>query len=180
VKSALRRLHDAGVRVYFQAGNRDFLVGAAFARDTGVELIADYAVIDLAGAPTLITHGDLLCSDDVQYLQARVKVRAADWQRQALAKPLWLRRLYGRWYRLRSRLDKRGKAREIMDANTQTVLDEMRRHRVHRLIHGHTHRPGLHALELDGKPAQRHVLAAWEAQGQVLVWEAGQSSILTV
>jgi len=170
VKSVLKQLTDSGTEVYFQHGNRDFLLGERFVRETGIGLLGDYEVIDLYGVPTLITHGDLLCTDDVQYQTARERVRAEVWKQAALAKPLWLRRLYARWYRFKSGLDKRGKTAEIMDVNPAEVEATMRRHGVDRLIHGHTHRPAVHELEIENKPCQRFVLPEWGNDETVLCW----------
>jgi UDP-2,3-diacylglucosamine hydrolase len=170
VKHALRRLTALGTRVFFQHGNRDFLVGDRFAVETGVALLGDYAVIDVHGTPTLITHGDLLCSDDIDYLRARKRVRTAGWKQNALAKPLFARRLYARWYRYKSGRDKSGKSAEIMDVNGATVIETMQEYRVSRLIHGHTHRPAVHDVLLGGHGGQRFVLAEWTDRGSLLVW----------
>lgn len=170
VKSALKRVVDSGTNVFFQHGNRDFLVGDLFRRETGAELLGDYAVIHLYGEMALITHGDLLCTDDIRYQAARVRVRAEEWKRNALAKPLFIRLCYARWYRFKSGLDKGKKTQEIMDANPGAVIDSLRSHEVALLIHGHTHRPAVHELNVDGKPALRFVLAEWKEAGQVLSW----------
>jgi UDP-2,3-diacylglucosamine hydrolase len=170
IKAGLRQLAAGGTRVYFQHGNRDFLVGDRFCRDAGAQLLGDYAVVDLFGTPTLVTHGDLLCTDDVQYQQARERVRSDAWKQNALAKPLFARRLYARWYRYRSGRDKGAKTAEIMDVNPGAVVSAMNGFGVSRLIHGHTHRPAVHDLDLAGSPAQRFVLAEWLEEGQVLVW----------
>ncbi|NJD05063.1 MAG: UDP-2,3-diacylglucosamine diphosphatase [Methylococcaceae bacterium] len=169
VKHALNRLSRAGTAVFFQHGNRDFLVGSGFCRQTGATLLDDYAVIDLYGRPALVTHGDLLCTDDVQYQTARERVRSSEWKRQALAKPLWMRQLYARWYRFKSGWDKGGKTAEIMDANPEAVRSAMERFGIDLLIHGHTHRPAVHDLLVNGRSAKRIVLAEWtDSQGQVL------------
>lgn len=171
VKRALRQLRDAGTVVFLQVGNRDFLLGERFSAETGATLLGDYAVIDLYGTPVLLTHGDLLCTDDVQYQAARVRVRAPAWRADALAKPLWMRRLYARWYRFRSGLDKGGKSLEIMDVNTDTVAAVMREHGVRCLIHGHTHRPAIHSLDIDGQAARRIVLPEWSGYEWLLCWD---------
>ena len=170
VKFALGRLANSGTSVFFQHGNRDFLAGEGFCRETGAGLLGDYAVIDLYGEPALITHGDLLCTDDILYQEARIRVRADEWKRKALSKPLFVRQWYARWYRFKSGLDKGKKNQMIMDANPQTVIDSIRRHGVSILIHGHTHRPAVHELNVDGKPARRFVLAEWKETGQALCW----------
>jgi UDP-2,3-diacylglucosamine hydrolase len=178
VKAALKTLSEKGTQIFFQHGNRDFLVGEQFCRETGATLLGDYAVIDLYGEPALITHGDLLCTDDTLYQAARVRVRAESWKQSALAKPLLIRQLYARWYRFKSGLDKGKKTLEIMDANPQAVVDAMRSHGTNLLIHGHTHRPAVHELDIDGKPAKRFVLAEWKTTGQVLRWQANGQWIL--
>lgn len=172
IKAALRKLAAAGTAVFFQHGNRDFLLGERFAQETGARLLGDYAVIDLYGVPTLVTHGDLLCTDDLQYQAARVRVRAEPWKRDALGKPLWMRRLYARWYRIKSGLDKSGKSHDIMDVNAGAVTEALRGHGVSRLIHGHTHRPEVHDLEIDGKACQRFVLPEWNGDEWALCFDA--------
>lgn len=172
IKAALRDLVDRGTEVYLIQGNRDFLLGERFSQETGVILLDQYAVIEIGGRATLLTHGDLLCTDDLPYQAFRIKSRSAEWQRNVLSKPLWLRLLAARWYRLRSFFHKRGKTQDIMDVNSQTVLDCLRRFSCTRLIHGHTHRPATYHFELDGLEMQRMVLADWSKdQGEVLCWD---------
>ncbi|MFA5983251.1 MAG: UDP-2,3-diacylglucosamine diphosphatase [Methylococcaceae bacterium] len=171
IKKQLKKLTDSGTQVYFQPGNRDFLLGLKFCADTGVQLLGDYEVIDLYGTPTLLTHGDLLCTDDLAYQAFRIKSHDLAWQQNVLSKPLWLRLLAARWYRFRSFLHKRKQMQAIMDVNHDTVVQALLTHACLRLIHGHTHRPGLHEFKVNGLPAQRFVLAAWEKQrGEYLRW----------
>lgn len=171
IRKQLRQLTASGTAVYFQLGNRDFLLGERFCRETGVTLLGDYAVIDLYGEPTLLTHGDLLCTDDTPYQEFRAKSRTEEWQQNILGKPLLLRLLGARWYRFRSHFHKRKKTQEIMDVNQQFIVDIMRRQGVLRLIHGHTHRPDIHNLSIDGQAAQRFVLADWKKDSaSVLCW----------
>ncbi|MDD2768935.1 MAG: UDP-2,3-diacylglucosamine diphosphatase [Methylococcus sp.] len=172
VRRCLRELVEGGTRVLFQQGNRDFLVGSGFAVATGAELLDDYAEIDLYGRKALLTHGDLLCIDDLKYHQARARVRTEVWKRQALGKPLWARKLYARWYRFRSFLGKRGNAPEIMDVNAGEVERVFARSGAEVLIHGHTHRPADHDLAADGRPVRRIVLAEWKEEGEFLRWTA--------
>lgn len=171
IKKRLRRLTSSGTQVYLQQGNRDFLLGQRFCAETGVMLLDDYAVIDLFGNPTLLTHGDLLCTDDIPYQQFRQKSHSPEWQQNVLSKPLWLRLVAARWYRLRSHFHKRKKTQDIMDVNQQTVIDTIREHGVLRLIHGHTHRPAIHELIIDGQVAQRFVLPDWKKdEARILCW----------
>ncbi|MCX7097131.1 MAG: UDP-2,3-diacylglucosamine diphosphatase [Methylococcales bacterium] len=175
IRKALKKLTDSGTRVFFQTGNRDFLLGQQFCAETGVGLLGDYAVINLQGVTTLLTHGDLLCTDDLPYQAFRIKSHSLAWQQSVLSKPLLLRLLAARWYRFRSYLHKRKKSQEIMDVNQDTVLEVMRGHNCLRLIHGHTHRPNVHNFVIDGKNAQRFVLAAWsKTAGEILSWNNGE------
>lgn len=172
VKQALKALTDSGTSVFMLQGNRDFLLGRRFAEETGLTLLDEYAVIELNGTMTLLTHGDLLCTDDLPYQAFRVKSHSPEWQRNVLSKPLWLRLLAARWYRLRSHFHKRKKTQDIMDVNRQTVIDVMQRHECHTLIHGHTHRPAIHELLVDGHAAQRIVLSDWRKDStECLCWD---------
>ncbi len=171
VRKHLKQLTTSGTAVFLQPGNRDFLLGKQFCRDTGVKLLGDYAVIDLYGIQTLLTHGDLLCTDDLAYQAFRDKAHSPEWQHNVLSKPLILRLLVARWYRIRSFFHKRKKSYDIMDVNQNTVRQVMSQHHCLRLIHGHTHRPSVHNFELDNDIAQRFVLAAWDKKvGEVLCW----------
>lgn len=171
IKKLLKQLTDTGIAIYLQPGNRDFLMGEKFCRETGVQLLDDYTVIDLFGEPTLLMHGDLLCTDDIPYQQFRIRSHGEQWQQQVLSKPLIIRMMAARWYRLRSHFHKRKKAQDIMDVNQQTVIKVMQKHNVLRLIHGHTHRPAIHDLTVNTLPAQRFVLAEWtKTAASVLCW----------
>jgi UDP-2,3-diacylglucosamine hydrolase len=173
VKKQLKQLTASGTLVFLQPGNRDFLVGQQFCTETGVTLLADYAVIELNGVKTLLTHGDLLCTDDLPYQAFRAKSHTNEWQQQVLSKPLILRLFVARWYRLRSFFHKRGKTAAIMDVNQETVVTVMRQYHVERLIHGHTHRPAVHTLSVDAKTAQRFVLTEWKPQViDLLAWNS--------
>jgi UDP-2,3-diacylglucosamine hydrolase len=172
IRQQLKQLTATGTQVYLQVGNRDFLIGKQFCEQTGIVLLNDYAVIDLYGTPTLITHGDLLCSDDIAYQTFRIKARSAEWQKNVLSKPLLLRLLMARWYRIRSFFHKRKKMQAIMDVNQQTVIDVMREQQCLRLIHGHTHRPAVHTFVIENQTAQRFVLAQWQKnQAELLSWD---------
>jgi len=169
VSGALRALSDGGTRLFFMRGNRDFLVGRRFARATGCTLLRDPVVADLYGEPTLLMHGDLLCTDDVAYQRFRRRIRNPLVVRLFLWKSLARRRAIADDYRRRSGEATAGKTEAIMDVNPATVRRFMRQHGVRRLIHGHTHRPADHAFDLDGSEAWRIVLAEWRPErGEVL------------
>ncbi len=171
VKQALRRLTASTTHVFLQQGNRDFLLGHRFAEETGVVLLGDYEVIDLFGTQTLLTHGDLLCSDDIAYQQFRAKSHSEEWKKNVLSKPLLVRLLVARWYRFRSHFHKRNKSQDIMDVNQQTVAEMMKQYGCFRLIHGHTHRPAIHDFEINGISAERFVLADWKnSWAEILCW----------
>ncbi len=171
IRHAFKNLTNSNVAIYFQRGNRDFLIGEKFASETGVILLDDYAVIDLNGTKTLLTHGDLLCSDDIAYQQFRLKSHTENWKNNVLSKPLWLRLFAARWYRLRSFWHKRKKSYDIMDVNQQTVLNVLKKYDCLRLIHGHTHRAHVHYFEDENKKFERFVLAPWDKkQAEILCW----------
>lgn len=173
IKYQLKLLTESGVQVFLQQGNRDFLMGDQFCRETGVTLLNDYKVINLNGVNTLLTHGDLLCTDDLPYQAFREKSRSDEWKQNVLSKPLLIRLLAARWYRFKSYFHKRKKSQDIMDVNQQTVINEMLKHNCYRLIHGHTHRPAVHNFDINGKSAQRFVLAQWEKDSaQILRWNS--------
>jgi len=171
VADAIRALRDSGVPVYFMHGNRDFLLGEAYATRTGMTLLVDPIVAQIGGARTLLMHGDTLCTDDLQYQKFRAMVRNLDWQRQFLARPLAERRAFAAQARDESRRHTHEAKAEIMDVNDIAVASAMREHRVRRLIHGHTHRPATHRFELDGASAERIVLGDWYEQDSILVIE---------
>ncbi|MDQ5908745.1 MAG: UDP-2,3-diacylglucosamine hydrolase [Pseudomonadota bacterium] len=173
VAAALRTLTGVGVPVYFLHGNRDFLLGERFAAASGVQLLPESVVIELAGEPVLLLHGDTLCIDDREYQAFRAQVRHPAWQAQILALPLAQRRALAGQLRETSRQVAQQKATDIIDVNLAEVDRVMLAHGVQRLIHGHTHRPAIHDLRLEGQPAQRAVLGDWqEQQGSVLRCDA--------
>jgi UDP-2,3-diacylglucosamine hydrolase len=172
VLDVLARLTDAGVPAAVMQGNRDFLLGRQFCAATGCRLLGDYERIEINGAPVLLTHGDLLCTDDTRYMTLRTTLRDARWQSEFLAKSLGERRAIAADLRQLSAKEIAAKAEEIMDVNQDTVADVMRRHGVATLLHGHTHRPDVHRFELDGQHALRIVLGAWYERPSILAWDA--------
>ncbi|MBI5040345.1 MAG: UDP-2,3-diacylglucosamine diphosphatase [Gammaproteobacteria bacterium] len=168
ILAALHATTARGIPIWVMHGNRDFLLGETFAHATGCTLLADPTLIQLNGEPTLLMHGDTLCTDDHEYQQFRTLVRNPAWQQQFLAKPLAERRAIAANLRETSRQRTGEKDAEIMDVNPQTVEATLRAHGVRRLIHGHTHRPATHNLSIDGERAQRIVLGDWYEQGSVL------------
>ncbi|WP_336798128.1 UDP-2,3-diacylglucosamine diphosphatase [Erwinia aphidicola] len=165
VATALRQLN---IPCYFIHGNRDFLVGKRFARAAGMTLLPQEQVLELYGRRVLIMHGDTLCTDDEGYQRYRQKVQQRWLQRVFLALPLFVRQRIARKMRNGSKQANRNKDLAIMDVNPQAVVDAMSRHQVPCLIHGHTHRPAVHALNINGQPAERLVLGAWHEEGSMI------------
>ena len=180
VIAAFRALSERGVPLHFQHGNRDFLLGAEFARLTGGQLLPEELVVDLHGTSTLLLHGDQLCTDDVAYQQFRSQVRDPAWQQVLLGQPLAARKQLARQLRETSDLAKTGKSMDIMDVNADAVADAFRRTGVTRMIHGHTHRPARHLLALDGGERERIVLADWRETGAYLEVDAGGAHPRTI
>ncbi len=174
VVAALAALRDAGVPLYVGRGNRDFLLGSRFAAATGARLLPDCEVIDAGGVRTLVSHGDEMCTDDVQYQEYRARVRSAPMQARLLRMPYFARRVLAWWLRRKSGNDKALKAESIMDVSGSAVDAAFRTHGVARMIHGHTHRPARHVHVVDGTPRERHVLADWHDHGSYLEADAGE------
>jgi len=175
VKSALRTLTATGVEVIVLQGNRDFLLGTQFAADTGCQLRDEPLLIDLYGIPTLLMHGDVLCTQDVAYQAFRQQVRHPLWQQHFLAQPLAQRRLLAQQARQQSQQHTQITHEYIMDVTQDEVVKVLQSFQVYQLIHGHTHRPALHEFELQAKPAKRYVLGAWQAQHAVILRASANS-----
>jgi UDP-2,3-diacylglucosamine hydrolase len=159
--AGLAALAASGVPVYALHGNRDFLLGGPFETRTGVKLLPDPVKLDLYGVPTLLSHGDAFCTDDTSYQQLRDIVRRPGWQRRFLTLPLTARRALADAARTGSKAHTGRTIPTIMDVNPEAVVRAMRATGTTRLIHGHTHRPDIHELSLDGTRVERVVLAPW-------------------
>ena len=168
IAAAIRALVDAGTPCFFIHGNRDFLIGQRFARESGMPLLPEEQVLDLYGRKVLIMHGDTLCTDDTGYLAFRAKVHTPWIQTLFLALPLFIRNRIAAKMRAGSKAANSSKSMTIMDVNPQAVVRVMEKHQVHWLIHGHTHRPDVHNLMVHGEPAHRVVLGAWHTEGSMV------------
>ena len=168
VAAALRGVTAAGVPVHVARGNRDFLYGPRFERDTGASLLPEQLVVDVRGTPTLLLHGDELCTSDVEYQRYRARMRSADTARRLLALPAFVRRWIARGLRRRSRDQTTQKPESILDVAEDAVVAAFRAHGVARMIHGHTHRPATHHVDVDGRHCERVVLADWHDRGHWL------------
>lgn len=168
IASALRALADRGTRLYLMHGNRDFMIGRAFCREAGCTLLGDPHIATFNGERILLMHGDSLCTQDQGYMRLRRLLRnplslfilhsLSLAKRQKLAQKL----------RSTSKEETRMKASDIVDVTPEEVIKVMRRHRVRTLVHGHTHRPATHSLQVDGQAAQRIVLGDWDRQAWAL------------
>lgn len=167
IKEQLKQ-HSEHCETFFIHGNRDFLIGETFAKETGITLLPEQSVIDLYGRPTLLMHGDTLCTEDTEYMQFRAMVRSPQWQQQVLSLPLQQRRQMAADLRKKSQSMNAIKAEDIMDVTQEEVIKVMAEHQVDLLIHGHTHRPARHTLQIAGKPAERCVLGDWHQRGWYL------------
>lgn len=172
VASALAELNRGGTAVFIMHGNRDFLMGDNFAQAAQSRIIPDPTLIDLYDTPTLLTHGDTLCSGDTAYLAFRDKVREPSWQSTFLARPLAERKAEIAALRQRSETDKSLKSEVEMDAHPDAIAAALREHGYPRLIHGHTHRPAHHLHQVDGHDCERWVLDSWHDQGSYLHCDA--------
>ncbi len=155
-----------GKELYLMVGNRDFLMGEAFASRCGATLLPDPCVIDLYGTPTLLMHGDSLCTSDTEYMAFREQARSEMWQQALLSKSLDERRAIARQLRDQSKSMSSMKAEDIMDVTLDAVVNVMQSSQVSRLIHGHTHRPAVHSVALadNNLSGERIVLGDWDSK----------------
>jgi UDP-2,3-diacylglucosamine hydrolase len=171
VKQALRKLTRKGVPVYFMHGNRDFMIGEAFAEETGVEILPDPCVVDLYGDRVLLSHGDAYCTDDHEYQAVRKMSRDPEWQAMMLQKSLEERLAFAAQARAASKARGGTMNEDITDVNDDAIRGAMNEAGVSLMLHGHTHRPDVHEFELQGQPASRIVLGDWYEQGSVVRWD---------
>lgn len=168
IASALRALADSGTRLYLMHGNRDFMLGQGFCQLAGCTLLSDPCRVSFNGEPVLLMHGDSLCTSDAAYMRMRRLLRnpLSLWLLRHL--PLAKRHALARKLRKESQLQTRQKAASIIDVTPSEVPRLMSKYGVRTLIHGHTHRPASHTLEVNGQSAQRIVLGDWDQQGWAL------------
>jgi UDP-2,3-diacylglucosamine hydrolase len=165
---SLRRLAESGVRLCIMHGNRDFLMAEKLVNACRASLLDDPALVDLYGVPTLLTHGDTLCTDDTAYQSYRREVREPAWRAQFLAQPLEQRKSAIEQLRLHSENEKRRKSCALMDASDAAVADMLRKYGYPRLIHGHTHRLMRARHTVDNHECERWVLGEWGESGNAL------------
>ncbi len=172
IKRALRKLTDKGIPVYFMHGNRDFMIGRGFANETGIDILKDPFKVNMYGQKVLLSHGDILCTDDVQYQRIRKMTRDPDWQASILARPLKDRLRMAGEARRQSLEQTINLSMEITDVNQDAVKQVIQKSNVDILLHGHTHRPAIHDVEIGGRKAKRIVLGDWYTQGSMVRWDS--------
>lgn len=171
MKSAIRELADSGVPVFFMHGNRDFMIGDAFAAEAGVTLLSDPHPLELHGKKVLLSHGDALCTDDVEYQQVRVMTRNPEWQAMMMAKSIEERIAFALQAREKSMARHATMDEEIADVSQDAVEQTIQEYEVDVLLHGHTHRPAVHPLDVGDRPVHRIVLGDWYEQGSMVEWD---------
>ena len=159
------------INIWYMHGNRDFLIGKIFSNETGVEILNDPVIADLYGQSVLLSHGDTLCTDDIQYQKIRTMTRNPDWQAMMLAKSLEERIAFSVQARKDSMTHNSSVGAEIMDVNLEAVVSMLRKFGTSIMLHGHTHRPDIHNIDLGNQLATRIVLGDWFEQGSVVRWD---------
>jgi len=171
MKTAIRELSDSGVPVYFMHGNRDFMIGDAFAAEAGLDLLEDPHPLELHGESVLLSHGDALCTDDVEYQQVRAMTRNPDWQAMMMTKSIEERIAFAIQAREQSLARNESMTEEIADVNQEAVETAIQESGADILLHGHTHRPAVHPFHVDERPVHRIVLGDWYEQGSMVIWD---------
>ena len=167
----IHALTSHGVPCFVMHGNRNFLLAEQFGRMSGAQLLPDPLIVTLYGEPVLVMHGDALCTDDRAYQRLRATVREPAWQRQFLALSIASRRALAGAARVGSKAHTAAMEYAITDVNADSVASALRGAGTATLLHGHTHRPAIHALQVDGRPCTRIVLGDWYDQGSLLRWD---------
>ena len=177
VEQTLKQASDSGVELFFMHGNRDFLIGENFEKRTGCTLLPDPTILSLDGEKVLLTHGDMLCIDDIEHQNARKQMVTSKWKIAFLNKPVEHRKQYALEMREKSERQKQHKSMEIMDVNQAYVESFMEQHGVLTMIHGHTHKPAVHEFTVGNQPARRFVLGDWYNQKSMLIYENNSFSL---
>lgn len=175
INQALQQCSNKGTKIYFMHGNRDFLVGKTWCDNAHCELLDESKLITLGNESILLMHGDSLCTDDVEYMKARVMLRNPQWQEQLLAKTIPERIEFAKQVRSESKESQKGKSYEIMDVNQTAVDGALSAAHCSTMIHGHTHRPNIHHWDFEGENRTRYVLGDWGDKGWFIKWQAGEA-----
>jgi len=180
IKQALKKLTRKGVPVFFIDGNRDFMIGKDFADETGVVILDDPTIVEIHGDKVMLSHGDAYCTDDIEYQAVRKMTRDPAWQAMMLEKSLEERIAFAAQAREASMARGGAINEDIMDVNADAISGALRDASVSTMLHGHTHRPAIHDLEVDGTPARRIVLGDWYEQGSVVRWDEDGPELLEI
>tara|TARA_Y100001970_G_C14245607_1_gene867982 strand:+ start:109 stop:828 length:720 start_codon:yes stop_codon:yes gene_type:complete len=181
IEKGISDLRYKNTACYFMHGNRDFLVGKKFSDLTGCKILPEENIIYINGEKILLTHGDLLCSDDKKYLEFRSKVRSKKWIDDFLNKTIDERSVIANELRKKSYIAMKEKSERIMDANPDTVKKIMAKHNVNIMIHGHTHRPNIHKYKINNQEKTRIVLGAWhDDDPKYLVWDDNDYRLISL
>jgi len=172
IKSISRKID-----VYFMHGNRDFMISKSFCINSGMKLLDDPTIINLYDKKILLMHGDTLCTDDFKYQEFRTMVRSKSWQNEILKKSLSDRISIAKMFRAKSLQETDAKNEIIMDVNEEEVIRIIKKYHVDMIIHGHTHRPNIHQLTIDGKKCKRIVLGDWYDKSFVLKISENKTTI---
>jgi len=178
IRSALRKYTKTGIPTYFIHGNRDFLIGEKFANETGIKILSDPTIIRIYSEDILISHGDLFCTDDVSYQATRKLTRDPKWQDMMLNKSLEERKAFALEARLKSTKHIKDIADDITDVNHTEIANTFKKFNLKTIIHGHTHRPAIHNLNIQNTDHQRIVLGDWYDQGSCLEWDESGPNLI--
>jgi UDP-2,3-diacylglucosamine hydrolase len=174
INQALVKCANKGTKIYFMHGNRDFLVGHAWCNTANCELLEESKLITLGDEKVLLMHGDSLCTDDIEYMKARVILRNPQWQEQFLAKSIPERIEFAKQVRSESKESQKGKSYDIMDVNQDAVNEALTSANCTTMIHGHTHKPDIHQWDFEDQNRIRYVLGDWGDKGWFIKWQAGK------
>lgn len=171
IKQGLKKLSRKQVPIFFMHGNRDFMIGADFAEETGVQILSDPFVAEIYAQKVMLCHGDAYCTDDVEYQAVRTMTRNPQWQAMMLTKSVQERLAFAEQARAASLAHGSAINAEISDVNHTAITNALRDSGVNTMLHGHTHRPAVHTLLVDDQPATRIVLGDWYEHGSVVRWD---------
>jgi len=171
---ALQAFTARKIPIYFLHGNRDFLIGKKFLKETGMTLLPDESEVSVYGTRVILMHGDTLCINDIAYMKSRKWLRNRFLQMIFLLLPLHFRQRLAQKMREKSQQHTSATMLSIMDADQNAIELIMKKHSLCHMIHGHTHRPAIHHFNLDNSPACRIVLGAWHGKGSILEWNSFQ------
>ncbi len=180
IKLALKKISNKNIPTYFMHGNRDFLIGESFARETGITILSDPSIIELYNEKILISHGDIFCTDDIDYQSSRKLTRDPNWQKIILGKSLEERKAFAYEARKKSSIHTQKTNEALMDVNQSEINKAFKKYGLNKIIHGHTHKPAIHNSIINGEPYKRIVLGDWYEQGSVLKWSQSGPELVTL